>query len=218
MRRLCLFHKIFNLHSPKYLYDIIPPATRSYTTRNNKNIPSFNCTTEYFMNPFLPYVINEWNKLDIKITNITSHNTFKSSLLSFVRPLHCNTFGIHNLIGLQILTRLRTGLSHLNKHKLKHNFRNFLNPLCACNMEPETTSHYLLRCQLFETERRTLLNDIKEIYEKIVTGHKNDLYQILLYGNKRYRYDTNRIILLSTIKFCIDSKSLICLYFSLLFL
>ena len=45
MRRLCLFHKIFNLHSPKYLYDIIPPATRSYTTRNNKNIPSFNCRT-----------------------------------------------------------------------------------------------------------------------------------------------------------------------------
>ena len=71
-------------------------------------------------------------------------------------------------------------------------------------MEPETTSHYLLRCHLFQTERRTLLNDIKEIY---VTGHKNDLDQILLYGNKRYRYDTNRIILLSTIKFCIDSKS-----------
>ena len=33
MLRLCLFRKIFNLHSPKYLYDIISPATRSYTTR-----------------------------------------------------------------------------------------------------------------------------------------------------------------------------------------
>ena len=172
MRRLCLFHKIFNLHSPKYLYDKIPPATRSYTTRNNKNIPSFSCRAEYFMNSFFPNVINEWNKFDIKITNIASHNTFKSSLLSFFRPLHCNTFGIHNPLGLQILTRLRTGLSHLNEHKLKHNFRSFLNPLCACNMEPETTSHYLLRCHLFQTKRRTLLNDIKEIHEKIVTGHK----------------------------------------------
>ena len=119
MRRLCLFRKIFNLHSPKYLYDIILPATRSYTTRNNKNISSFNCRIEYFMNSHFPKVINEWNKLDIKITNVTSHNAFKSSLLSFVRPLHCDTFGIHNPIGLKILTRLRTGLSNLNEHKFK---------------------------------------------------------------------------------------------------
>ena len=53
-RRLCLFHKICNLKSPKYLYDLIPPVTRSCATRNNKNIPSFNCKTEYFMNSFFP--------------------------------------------------------------------------------------------------------------------------------------------------------------------
>ena len=98
------------------------------------------------------------------------------------------------------------GLSHLNEHKFKHNFCNFLNPLCACNLEPKTTSHYLLRCYFFQTEGRTLLNDIKEIDENIVTDHKNDLDQILLYGNERYRYDTNRMILLSTIKLHIDSK------------
>ena len=98
------------------------------------------------------------------------------------------------------------GLSHLNERKFKYNFRDFLNPLRACNLEPEATSYYLLRCHLFQTERRTLLNDIKEIDENIVTNYKNDLDQILLYGNGRYRYDTNRMILLSTIKFCIDSK------------
>ena len=59
MRRRCLFRKIFNLHSPKYLYDIILPATRSYATRNNKNISSFNCRIEYFMNSHFPKVINE---------------------------------------------------------------------------------------------------------------------------------------------------------------
>ena len=154
MQRLCLFHKIFNLNSPKYVYNKIPHTTPSYATRNNKNIPSFICRTKNFMNSSFPNVINEWNKLDIKITNITSHNTFKSSLLSFIRPLHCDTFGIHNPIGLQLLTRLRTGLSHLNEHKFKHNFRDFLNPLCACNLETEATSYYLLRCHLFQTERR----------------------------------------------------------------
>ena len=67
-------------------------------------------------------------------------------------------------------------------------------------LEPETTSFYLLWCHLFQTERITLVNDIKEIDENVI---KNDLHRILLYGN---RYDTNRISFLSTIKFCIDSK------------
>ena len=49
-----------------------------------KDISSFNCRTKYFMNSFFPDDINQWNKLDIKITNITSHNTFKKSLLSVI--------------------------------------------------------------------------------------------------------------------------------------
>ena len=168
------------------------------------------------MNSFFPNVINEWNKLDTKIINITSDNTFKNSLLSFIRPVHCDTFKIHGPTGLQLLTRLRMGICHLNEHKFKDNFRDFLNPLCACKLELVTKSHYLLRCHLFQTERRTLLNDIKEIDESIITDHKNDLDLILLYGNGRYRYNTNRMILLSTITFCI--AGLICLYFSLLFM
>ena len=111
MQRFCLSHKIFNLKLPKYFYDLIPPVTRSYGTRNNQNIPSFDYRTEYFMNSFFPNVIYEWNKLDRKTTNITSHNTFRNYSLSFVRPLHCDVFGIHNSIELQSLTRLRMGLS-----------------------------------------------------------------------------------------------------------
>ena len=157
--------------------------------------------TLFFLN-----VINEWNKLDIKITNIASLNSFKNSLLSFFWPLHCDTFGIRNPIGLQFLTILRVGLSHLNEHKFKQNFLDFLNALCACNLEPETTSHYLLQCDLFQTERWNLLNDIREIDENIIASHKKGLDQILLYRNGRYRYDTNGMILLSNIKFCNDSK------------
>ena len=39
-----------------------------------------------------------------------------------------------------------------------------------------------------------------------MTDHKINLDQILLDGNGRYRYDTNILIFLSSIKFCIDSK------------
>ena len=57
------------------------------------------------MNPFFPNVINELNKLDLKITNIASHNTFKNSLLRYIRPLHCDKLEIHSPIVLKLLTR-----------------------------------------------------------------------------------------------------------------
>ena len=147
---MCLFHKIYNLKSPKYLYNLIPSVNRFYDTRNNTNVPSFKCRTEYFKNSFFPNVITEWNKLDINIKSMTSYTAFKNALLSFIRPKHVDTFGIHNPIGLQLLTRLRLGFSHLNEHKFRHNFRDFLNPLCECNLEPKTASHFLLRCHLFQ--------------------------------------------------------------------
>ena len=156
MRRLCLFHKIYNVKSPKCLYNLIPSVNRFYVTRNNTNVPSFNCRTEYFKNSFFPNVITEWNKLDINIENMTSYTAFKNALLSFIRPKHVETFGIHNPIRMQLLTRLRLGFSHLNEHKFRHNFRDFLNPLCECKLESETTSHFFLRCDLFQVERTTL--------------------------------------------------------------
>ena len=68
---------------------------------------------------FSPNIINEWSKLDIKITNITSH----------------------------IKLNIRMNISHLNEHKF--------NPLCACNLELETTSLYLLWYRSFHKEQRT---------------------------------------------------------------
>ena len=177
MQRLCLFHKMFDLKSPNYLYTLIPSITHFYDTINNTYTPSSNCATEHFMNSFFANVINEWNKRGITITIITSDNAFKNSLLSFIRPLNFDIFGIRNSVKLQLLARLRLGLSHLNEYKFKHNFCDFLNLLCSRNVKPETTYHYLLRCHLLQIEWRTLFNYIKEIDEHITTDHKN---QILL--------------------------------------
>ena len=106
-----------------------------------------------------------------------SYAAFKNALLSFIRPKHVDTFGIHNPNGKEMLTRLRLGFSHLNQHKFRHNFRDFLNPLCECKLEPEATSHFLLRCHLFQVERTTFLNDIKEIDGHIITDNASILDQ-----------------------------------------
>ena len=123
---------------------------------------------------------------------MTSYNIFKNALLSFIRAKHVDTFGIQNPIGMQLLTRVRLGFSNLNEHKFRRNFRDFLNPLCECNLEPETTSHFLLRCHLFQVERTTPLNDIKEVDEHIISDNASNLDQILLYGNENYNYGTNK--------------------------
>ena len=48
------------------------------------------------MNSFFPDDLDEWSKLDIKITNITSQNTFKKCSLSVNWQLHFDIFRIHN--------------------------------------------------------------------------------------------------------------------------
>ena len=119
---------------------------------------------------------------------------FKNAFISFLRPKLVDTFGIHNPIGLQLLTRLRLGSSQSNEHKFWHNFRDFLNPICECKLEPETTSHLLLRRHLFQVERTTLFNDIKEIDKCIISGNTSILDQILLYENDNYNHDPNKKI------------------------
>lgn len=81
IQELCTVLIIFNLKLPKYHYDLILPITSSDANRNKKNIPFFKCRTDYFLNS---YVRNEWEKLDIKITNIIAHNNLKNYLLHYL--------------------------------------------------------------------------------------------------------------------------------------
>ena len=99
--------------SPKYLSDIIPCTTRSYSERNANNILLVRVNNNYFINIFFPSTITEWNKLDLSICNSTGLNIFKGRLLQFVRPLENIVFTCHNPIGIKYLTRMRLGFSHL---------------------------------------------------------------------------------------------------------
>ena len=44
--------------------------------------------------------------------------------------------------SLKLLTKLRLGLSHLNKHGFKHSFKNCISPFCTCSLEVESTKHF----------------------------------------------------------------------------
>ena len=71
----------------------------------------------------------EWKKLDLHIRSSESLTNFKSKILKLKRPSENSNFPCNNPKRIQLVTRLRPGLSYLRGHKFKHNFQDTLNPI-----------------------------------------------------------------------------------------
>ena len=97
-------------------------------------------------------------------------------------------------------------MSHLHEHKFKHSFQNVLNPLCLCGNEIETSTHYLLHCPTYTSERLTLLNKIKSINCSILESSDATVRKILLFGHNTLNNSSNTLILNSTIEYVISSQ------------
>ena len=204
-RRLTLFYKFVNNLSPEYTVDPIPPLHQSqYCLRNQDVIGQLKARTEKFKSSFYPNCLSEWNKLQPELRHAPSVAVFKKKLLSIIRPPAKPVFGIHDPKGLSYLTQLRVGLSKLNFHKFKHNFRDTINPMCPTSDGIEDTEHYLLLCPSFDVQRQDLLARVAELLRSFVqiTDLSNDaLTQLLLYGNQDLSNDLNRNILELTLRF-----------------
>ena len=128
---------------------------------------------------------------------------FKKKLLSVIRPLGKPFYGIHDPKGLSFLPQLRVGLSKLNDHKFKHNFKDTTNPMCPTNDGIEDTEHFFLLCPYFDVHRPDLLAGIFALLRPLGYVHlANDfLLQLLLYGVKDFPDSVNRHILELTLNF-----------------
>ena len=201
---MILFYKILNGLASKYLYDILPVSkNRRYIIRNQakSKLSQFFTRTKSFSNSFSPYCIKEWNKLDTKVKNLPSLYTFKKAFLVFCKTEENSLFNGHNPIGVKYLNKLRLNFNHLNEHKFHHNFRDTANPLCCCNTETETTSHYLLRCHLFSEQRTKLLENLQKLDNTLLSHCDDELLQNLLYGLHKFSFSVKNKILSPTIEF-----------------
>ena len=106
----------------------------------------------------------------------------------------------------QIISRLRSGFSHLRKDKFTHNFHDTLNHLYSCSLEPETNLHYLLCCHNFSSTTLALMSDLNLINPTISCLNKTALANILLYGESKKSISENSKILYITIKYIITTK------------
>ena len=116
-------------------------------------------------------------------------------------------YNIHNPVGLKYLTRLRVGLSHLRSHKFSHNFKDTPSKSCSvCNNKPETTEHYLLHCPIYHHIRSELFEKLKQLISLPTLISTSYTCNLLLFGNSRYDFYTNRKILELTITFITKSN------------
>ena len=112
------------------------------------------------------------------IKNIDTHAIFRKRLLTFIRPLDNDTYGINDPFGVRLLNRLRFGF---RRTKFRHNFADTLNPLYSCSLQMEDTEHYILRCQNNLSFRTTLMNNLYNINTAIASLNPNDF--LILYGD-----------------------------------
>ena len=73
--------------------------------------------------------------------------------------------------------------------------------MCSCGKEPETTLHYLMRCDFHSIYRLELLNDICALNHSLKNIWEEKLLKVLLYGAQEISFKINSEILKRTIKF-----------------
>ena len=120
----------------------------------------------------------EWKKLDLNIRYSENRTSFKSKVLKFAHLSENSIFLCNNSKGIQLLTRVRLGLSHLRDHKFKHNFQDSHNPICNSGEDMETSCHYLLHCSLYTNERLALLIGIQGIVFNSSNSSNNSILEL----------------------------------------
>ena len=81
--------------------------------------------------------------------------------------------------------------------------------MCSCGLEPETTLHYPLRCNLYSDLRTELPNDICALNPTLKKLSHEKLLNNLLYESEDFSFKTNEKIIKSTIKFLKTSERFI---------
>ena len=204
-KRLCHFYKLRNTQSPGYLFQHVPSErVVNYNLRNPFVLKQSVERTSRYSHTY--FCIKEWNLLDINVRNSPTLSQFKHNLIQIIRPPKRSTFGIHDVEGLKLLTRLRVKFSDLREHRFRHNFR-CNSPNCLCGKGIEDNEHFLLHCRRYGSPRRAFLNRVSSSVDfDIKTFCSSDLCNLLLYGDSRLNLHINRIILESTLHFINQTK------------
>ena len=85
---------------------------------------------------------------------------FNKTPIKIIRKKGNSVFGVSDIYGIKLLTRLRLNFSHLNEHKFRHNFNDTINPMCNCGAATETTIQHLLSCRPYSVQRAEVFDSL----------------------------------------------------------
>ena len=151
---------------------------------------------------FFPY------KLDLQLRNAKFFKKFRNTLLKLGQPTPNLIHITHHPLGLKLLTKLRLGLTHLNKNRFKHNSENFINQLYTFSLEVESTKHFLLHCHHYSALCTSFLNALKNISPQLVLLREDVFLKTLLCGFQFFDKSGNYKIPETLIRYILDSKTL----------
>ena len=162
-RRLFQFYKIVNNSCPEYLRTHFPECRGNpFNLRKPEIFSEVRAKTNGYSNSFYPYCIKAWNNLDPAIRCLPTISQCKKAVVQLIRPIKKHLFGINDIAGARLLTRLRVDFSDLRLHKFDHRF-NSGSPTCTCGRGLESVEHFFLHCQFFADQRRVLIDSVSEV-------------------------------------------------------
>ncbi len=200
---------------PEYLYSMVPQSVgdrAGYVLRNASKLDTVKTRLISSYNSYLPKTTREWNSLlvgNVNLLKLQQSDTIESFKACYKREFLRSPNPLHNIDNGSNMhqTRLRLGLSHLRSHLFHHNLID--NPLCQfCNLEAETTSHYILRCPTNTAVRIRFLMGLTNLLDRNYIAGLNDdkIVELFLHGDQALSYETNVNIISLAQNFITDSK------------
>ena len=92
----------------------------------------------------------------------------------------------------------------LNEHRFRHNFKNYINPLCSCSLEVENTLHVLLHCLHCSTFCIGLVNKVYQIDSYHSYLSPDNKVSLLLYGDSIFDGNKSTFILSPSITYILE--------------
>ena len=185
--------KLFNKLKNACFWSIFGPFSQFWWQKKTfwGGNPALSSTTSYgFLAP--------WQKRRV-------FQSFRKKI-NFIQPSLNYFLGCRNPKRIKIITRLRLGLSHLREQTFKHSFQDTINPLCNCDQDIESSTHFFLHCPFFINERRTLLSTIHSLDIKLLDCTDYEPTQTLLFGNISQISSNNYKIIKAFIDYILSSK------------
>jgi hypothetical protein len=198
---LALLYKVLNGQAPRYLYDLLPQRPQRQGGRNlrsneNELLPVPFTRTETFRSSFVPFCIRLWNKLDKKLRDSPTLDSFKSALKGQKTERNKLYYFGKRLPAIHH-ARLRIGCSKLNAH-LCLNLHVVPSPQCQCGSPLEDPTHFFFSCPALHAQRQSLLRSVA-----LVSNNIN--LNTLLKGDPDISFEDNKLLFEAVHTFITDS-------------